>query len=135
MGGIAAALASWSRWEMSLLFARRPRGVEVHGNERRRDSTEMKFPMHSDSVEVHYGIACDGCGTRPVMGSCYRCSSCRNYDLCEVCHDRRASLHPEHTKFVKRPSPPTGAAAALGRHAGTLRQALLEMHYVHHGGF
>jgi len=94
------------------------------------------FPAHADGDEVHYRVACDACGMRPVTGPCYRCMACKNYDLCEACYAWVEDAHPGHT-FERRPPPPSGLEAALakGVAGGVVKQALLEMHYVRHRGF
>jgi hypothetical protein len=35
----------------------------------------------------HPGITCDGCGVVPMVGYRYRCKSCANHDVCEMCWD------------------------------------------------
>lgn len=134
--GVQALLASWFQWEMMLMFARRPKGLPAPA-ESSSEVAEKKvhnFPEHSDEQEVHSGVACDGCGKRPILGACFKCNTCQNYDLCEACYQSRQEAHPEH-EFTRRSPPPAGVKAMLGSNMGTVRQALLEMHYVHHQGF
>merc|ERR1712110_536525 len=43
---------------------------------------------------VHTNVACDGCNVEPIKGIRYKCSICRNFDLCEVCEERLGHEHP-----------------------------------------
>ena len=33
-------------------------------------------------------VGCDGCGTNPIIGERYSCSTCGNYDLCSECQKK-----------------------------------------------
>jgi len=35
---------------------------------------------------VHYGVTCDGCDMKPIVGNRYKCLVQDDYDLCESCH-------------------------------------------------
>ena len=37
---------------------------------------------------------CDGCEQSPLMGTRYKCKSCRDFDLCAPCHDKRSGASP-----------------------------------------
>ena len=36
-------------------------------------------------MEIHNGIACDGCAMEPIKGERFKCSICPDYDLCGHC--------------------------------------------------
>lgn len=40
---------------------------------------------------VHRHVRCDGCGALPIVGSRYKCTQRRDYDLCESCHTKDKS--------------------------------------------
>merc|ERR1712112_137049 len=46
------------------------------------------------SSAVHYGVTCDGCECKPIIGNRYKCVVCDDFDLCETCH--AAGKHPGH---------------------------------------
>lgn len=55
---------------------------------------------------VHFGLACGHCRDTPLIGQCFRCTSCEGYILCNVCHsahEAEPSLgrHPEDHTFVE----------------------------------
>jgi len=66
---------------------------------------------------VHKGITCDGCEIKPIVGWRYKCSVCRDYDLCEACNaigDKHDLNHP----LVKMKVPNQGFQVPSGRHGG-----------------
>ncbi len=56
--------------------------------------------VNKDQV-VHKGYVCDGCGTSPIVGVCYKCSVCKDFDFCSKCEDTIPHPHP----FLKLKSP------------------------------
>jgi len=53
-----------------------------------------------DAPAIHANIICDGCGVTPLRGIRYKCSVCRDYDLCEACEAR--DVHPQHALLKMR---------------------------------
>lgn len=48
------------------------------------------------NAPVHENVVCDGC-SGPVAGIRYKCTVCHNFDLCEACELKGASVHdPSH---------------------------------------
>merc|ERR1711963_593223 len=56
--------------------------------------TEQESEASGSSSAVHYGVTCDGCECKPIVGNRYKCVVCDDYDLCEACH--AADKHPGH---------------------------------------
>jgi len=55
----------------------------------------------SENPTIHHGVTCDGC-QGPVIGNRYKCVECPDYDLCQVCSDKK--LHPDHNMIkITRP--------------------------------
>lgn len=48
-------------------------------------------------TEIHPHVVCDGCEQDPLTGRRYKCSDCRDFDLCESCYKKRDRLHPGHS--------------------------------------
>jgi hypothetical protein len=38
-----------------------------------------------DANEVHTGVKCDGCQTKPIKGVRWKCKTCHQHDVCETC--------------------------------------------------
>lgn len=50
---------------------------------------------------VHFGMACARCAETPLVGDCYKCTTCDCYLLCGECYaSREESDHPEGHSFV-----------------------------------
>lgn len=74
-----------------------------------RASSSNEGAATSDEPATHTNVECDGCGANPIVGHRYKCSVCRDYDLCATCEGN--DVHSEHPMLViKRP---TQAPAAI----------------------
>ena len=76
---------------------------------------------------------CDVCGVCPIVGARWHCALCRDFDVCEQCHDGNEeeigeihdASHPLERREIRRRRPPTtrrrrrwrgpAAPAAAGR--------------------
>lgn len=59
------------------------------------DTTELNSQnTQIKCIITHYGVECDGCSTYPIVGKRFRCMTCENYDLCEVCENKCVHNHP-----------------------------------------
>jgi len=56
--------------------------------------TGQESEATGSSSAVHYGVTCDGCECKPIIGNRYKCVVCDDFDLCETCH--AAGKHPGH---------------------------------------
>eukprot|EP00762_Andalucia_godoyi_P002409 ANDGO_02828.mRNA.1 putative E3 ubiquitin-protein ligase HERC2 len=58
--------------------------------------------------DVHTGVRCDHCGTKPIRGVRYRCENCHEFNLCERCAQNPDANHDRQHSFlvVTRPLPP-----------------------------
>jgi hypothetical protein len=41
---------------------------------------------------IHKRIRCDSCNIKPVLGICFTCADCYDFDLCYYCYLRRPEL-------------------------------------------
>jgi len=57
-------------------------------------SEYFKEKMKTQSEIIHPGFICDGCNMNPIKGIRYKCSQCRNFDLCENCESKTDHKHP-----------------------------------------
>ena len=49
----------------------------------------------------HYGIKCEECGKNPIYGNRYKCSVCKNYNLCEDCEEINSQKKKHKHNFIK----------------------------------
>ena len=61
--------------------ARAKRAEEEAEEEKKQKEMKLKFG-------THYGITCDGCECAPVVGYRWRCTKCKNHDVCEACYEK-----------------------------------------------
>ena len=54
-----------------------------------------------ESTYVHSKISCHNCGLTPINGKRYKCVSCKNYDLCEVCEENNFHSHHPMIRIVE----------------------------------
>lgn len=69
---------------------------------------------------VHFGLVCGHCADTPLIGQCFRCTTCEGYILCSVCktaHEADPSLgrHVQDHSFVEFGM---GAGSANGTSGG-----------------
>jgi hypothetical protein len=64
-----------------------------------------------DGRPVHLAFTCDGCGTKPIVGTRFHCSTCSDYDLCETCEKK--GFHPSDHALLKFRVPPRAAPTAV----------------------
>lgn len=43
---------------------------------------------------IHYHVACDGCGVKPIVGVRYKCTGRENFDLCSDCERKCEQPYP-----------------------------------------
>ena len=43
--------------------------------------------LDASKFGTHKSITCDGCSTVPIVGYRWRCRSCKNHDLCDICYE------------------------------------------------
>jgi len=48
---------------------------------------ESKKLIDTSRLEIHNGVACNGCKATPIDGVRWKCLVCADYDLCDKCHD------------------------------------------------
>ena len=48
---------------------------------------------------IHFGVICDGCKKKPIVGCRYKCAVCPDFDYCEECEEKFSKTH-QHP-FIK----------------------------------
>ena len=49
---------------------------------------------------VHSGKVCNGCNKKKIVGTLFKCLSCKDIHLCEACY--KGFSHPNHKYFLKK---------------------------------
>ncbi|KAF4665733.1 hypothetical protein FOL46_003499 [Perkinsus olseni] len=57
-----------------------------------RSSSPPK-PMDGHTVAVLHLDSCHGCGMAPIIGRCYRCSTCSDFMFCSRCYEHHDQSH------------------------------------------
>ena len=50
---------------------------------------------------VHKGIVCKKCGMNPIIGYRYKCSICKDFNLCEKCEEKNYETQEHKHDFIK----------------------------------
>lgn len=60
---------------------------------------------------IHASVSCDGCGVHPIVGVRFKCSECRDYDLCPACEG--SGVHSEANHPLLKIVNPSQAPAMI----------------------
>jgi len=52
-----------------------------------------------EKPDLHYGITCSSCSSTPINGKCYKCTTCKEFYMCQACFN--TDTHTKHA-FVFR---------------------------------
>jgi preprotein translocase subunit SecA len=52
-----------------------------------QEKAKEEEKLDASKFGTHKSITCDGCGTVPIVGYRWRCRSCKNHDLCDICYE------------------------------------------------
>ncbi|ELU44846.1 ZZ domain-containing protein [Rhizoctonia solani AG-1 IA] len=62
-----------------------------------RATDEGQLPSNVQEVaHTWHECRCDICGVSPIRGTRFKCAECPDWDACQNCLERSASLHPDH---------------------------------------
>ncbi|XP_071779814.2 E3 ubiquitin-protein ligase ZSWIM2 [Centroberyx gerrardi] len=64
-----------------------------------KNAARLYAAAETEKPDRHLGVLCHSCRVGPVTGTCFKCTVCRYYYLCEDCSKK--GCHPEHP-FVSR---------------------------------
>lgn len=83
-----------------------------------------QVPPREPSAAIHLNVSCDHCKAANIQGIRYKCVTCPDYDLCEVCE--AAVEHPHSMLKVRCPAmlPPVGQPPFMGHLIGGLKKWL-----------
>ena len=57
--------------------------------------------IFSSIKTTHHGIKCNKCQTEPIVGYRYKCSVCKDYNLCEKCEQKNSETEEHAHNFIK----------------------------------
>ena len=69
--------------------------------------TEGNIILKKETIQKkirHFGVKCDQCGKKPIVGCRYKCSVCPNFDYCEECEKKFAKIHNHPFYKITEPS-------------------------------
>ena len=72
-------------------------------NEIKTESSEKSESNNPAGKLIHYGIACDGCKTFPIVGIRYKCAVCDDFDFCEECEKKKGEEHNHPFLKISKP--------------------------------
>ena len=64
---------------------------------------QSKLSISKLNETVHKNIQCNQCKTNPIIGIRYKCSTCKDYNLCETCEELNIDegFHPIDHNFLR----------------------------------
>ena len=84
----------YEKTNTKLMKRKRSRSVERNSN---RNQKKSKRNNLCASVDIHWSVNCNGCAVEPIKGERYRCTVCKNFDLCGSCKKNGTHSDTEHT--------------------------------------
>jgi hypothetical protein len=81
----------------------KPEAAESKSEPKSEPKPELKEEVKEQPLIVHQDVICDGCNVGPIVGIRFKCSSCKNYDLCDTCEARKE--HPKDHILIKLRTP------------------------------
>ncbi|XP_048200167.1 E3 ubiquitin-protein ligase ZSWIM2 [Perognathus longimembris pacificus] len=67
-----------------------------------QNSSKLVAAAEKEPLNKHLGIPCNNCKQFPIEGTCYKCSECVEYHLCQECFDNCSHLSHTFTFREKR---------------------------------
>ena len=61
--------------------------------------------IYLSTQSIHVGVMCNKCKQNPITGSRYKCQTCNNYDLCELCEEKNAETNEHPHNFIRMRNP------------------------------
>jgi len=95
---LAQAVRTGAKLELDIFWT--PNETAAPEDVKEEKTTESKEKNKKKAKQmVHKHVECDVCGAHPIVGIRYKCTKCRNYDLCEACEAKEA--HPADHIMMK----------------------------------
>ena len=73
--------------------------IKIRKKNKHNNIDKNNLDNFSKVKTIHYGIMCDKCKASPIIGIRYKCSVCKEYDLCEQCELNKDQFHKHN--FIK----------------------------------
>ena len=70
--------------------------VVINDDDYKQNPEEVKKETEKP---IHYGVTCDGCNKKNIVGCRYKCAVCNDFDYCEECEEKLSKTH-QHP-FIK----------------------------------
>lgn len=72
---------------------------EMQDNISKLNTLSNAFDLGLNAKKAHLGFSCRSCKQEPLVGIRYKCSVCKDFDICEACEETSAQAHPH--PFIK----------------------------------
>ena len=95
--------------KLNLIIKEIPEKMEKDFQKKAQELEKLYYDAYKNinksNKEIHTGIKCQKCFTEPIIGNRYKCSVCKNYNLCEKCENENCESmeHPHiFLKLIKK---------------------------------
>ncbi|KAF2703918.1 hypothetical protein K504DRAFT_462996 [Pleomassaria siparia CBS 279.74] len=100
---IAATELSWGSEEDS-----QDDGIDPEGQTLQRTLYHIAEDRARQEGVIHRGITCNGCDTKPIRGTRWRCANCADFDLCSDCEATNSHFKTHIFYKIRVPAPYLG---------------------------
>lgn len=83
-------------------------GIDLEGQTLQRTLYHIAEDRARQEGVIHRGITCNGCDTKPIRGTRWRCANCADFDLCSDCEATNSHIKTHIFYKIRVPAPYLG---------------------------
>jgi Ca2+-binding EF-hand superfamily protein len=80
-------------------------GIDPEGQTLQRTLYHIAELRAQQDGVIHRGITCNGCDTKPIRGTRWRCANCADFDLCSDCEATNSHIKTHIFYKIRIPAP------------------------------